>query len=99
MKSPSQNHSNSARTNLKFVAIVGGLSLATGLFMQNTKLRTSSALDGGTNKAPISETTEGPLLAVNNFSYRYSENRGNYRDTVDEMYGTNNTPTSPSVLA
>lgn len=67
--------------------------------MQNTKSRTSSTLDGDTPKAPISETTGGPLLAVNNMSYRNPANRGSYRDVVDEMYGTNNTPTFPSVLA
>lgn len=67
--------------------------------MQNTKLRTSSALEGDVSETPISEKTQGPLLAVNNMSYRNPANKESYRTVVDEMYGTNNTPTSPSVLA
>lgn len=97
MSSSPQKHSNSTTRHLGLAAVVASLSLAAIWLVENMRSRASSVVSGNASNTPISEKMEGPMLALSNYSYR--NNEGHYRATVDWIYGTDGTPTSPSVLA
>lgn len=97
MSSSPQKHSNSTTRLLGLAAVAASLSLAAIWLVENMRSRASSVVNGNASNTPISEKMEGPMLAVSKHSYR--NNEGHYRATVDSIYGTDGTPTSPSVLA